>query len=1609
MPTPPAPLFFPEALHAPGHWNDLGKIHGLTRKDFEWLGHLELASQRLRSQQTPSMFAEKILLKSDAMDPIPLAGSFVLSLTPDAKGEILYTPYAGIKKFDSRSALTEQLKRQLNSATEDDDLLAFMSLSARKTLAAATNIQVNFQAIEGDVFEDQRTDITKNQGMNEQAMLDELVKLPTLTSLLATLLDELLQSPFPGLDQSQTRLNFYSVAQAHDGNQKSAPTRRWINSMSLSDAVLSYYRHQRWPNGQLYTFSHPEKEPTDTDQSHWETAVKTVSGKLMNLLSGKLQRYWDTAAADGASRRDFFSRAIREKARAEFLFKREAEIISPEECQALHPLIQPTAGTSSTLTLETVRLWEYKANYVELAGSLMISHSPSNTFLYTPSQGLQVLKDYQDLKDTLLSKFSAAAHEDELYGLLSLDERNRFIGFNHPQVSGEVISGSIFKKLFEAIITKQLQNMEYVLQVFRHSDGAVNVHALFDKALDIRAMISDQLLTLNVQGRWSTRPVLSGNQLPSLVLADKAAAFVKTFSDVQSLLSAEFASQPIASLALQSVYLEKLKPRITHAFSVGLRGEASLRGLNATLRGTDRAIVDTVLNPDRPDRRTRLALNGFRPDAYSLILECSGQNDVLPLANCLLLTERGGLDIQHSGRAILWTPAAGLEVFATVDSATTELNRRLLDANKRLQLLENLSPNQRTFHQRYKLNSLRLIEGHVLQRLAQSSIDHFLARCEYLRSLKLGDAQQIKALKNMTQRVIDTNLQRAMLISQAIARQQSLPAWLGMAPLEEQQLHIELLEQYRNSVTDDKDYLHGIQTLTSYVHERLVSLMGSRFPGTELNPDHIKITPDLALTGSSRSLTEFALNPVNVSQGIGFKIASTTSQALPERLNQDAVRQLVQSLNIQSDYAKRVKDALTKAGPDAKSRMQRFVQQLPWQLLQHAHALKLQQRLSGSAFDLIWQVLDMPDAIARAAVAGAHAIARPLELIKTAGATAVKTLGLYLIGPGAGHNGSQILYAPYHAGSIFTEFENEASVISAINTPGPLQELIIRRLPEAEQSSFSNLFKSTVGQQSEITLASSPIRGNLFAQLFNDNVSLLSKMLDSHSKITGQQEWEAAKNLFSSGIRLVSGLLPGKLSYLLFLWQSYKDFKDSAEALQDHHWKRALQAFIAGAAQLVSLGRLSLEASIESAPATATTPPAANPLVVPQWSHVKPTAPTRTVLQPFETTTVALKDLTRRTTDGTYLEATSKRTYAPVGGKVYRVAKAGAIWRMIKDQQQGPALLTAPGNQLVIDPDSHTIHYGKALSKMHNQFASSLTVREVMNIEARGMEDIRAKHPEKARMIVQAIDLARNYAFNSLHNLAQLRHSNPGTRLDTFLKAFFDVGNIDASTLDKIKKVIVPICKALVDPNEDLMNTDRFVVGSNKYGLDTTIAFVVHDDAQKRVHFTERFFDPELDWYKSCLTEPFDVDDHARAVTLIHEFSHLFSKTVDIASLEARRPYSDLIATVTRFGAKTKKTQEDFQRQALSLDTPREELFARWNDTLQSWISLDSIDGLDHVGKDILKTTGCTTMDEARNAFRNPRDANLRIDTILRNADSIARLICEMGRQLDPVPVSHPV
>ena len=125
-------------------------------------------------------------------------------------------------------------------------------------------------------------------------------------------------------------------------------------------------------------------------------------------------------------------------------------------------------------------------------------------------------------------------------------------------------------------------------------------------------------------------------------------------------------------------------------------------------------------------------------------------------------------------------------------------------------------------------------------------------------------------------------------------------------------------------------------------------------------------------------------------------------------------------------------------------------------------------------------------------------------------------------------------------------------------------------------------------------------------------------------------------------------------------------------------------------------------------------------------------------------------------------------------------------------------------------------------------------------------------------------------------------------------------------------------------------------MGTNRKPEETTSIAFSHGQGYYSaiVHFTEKFFDQQLDWYKSSLTQPFDVDGHGQAAILIHEFAHLFSEAVDIAYLESRLPFSDLVDVGHRpMAQKINSLKWTSSETPLSMKTPKEELFARWGDS----------------------------------------------------------------------------
>ncbi|WP_455927016.1 dermonecrotic toxin domain-containing protein [Pseudomonas capeferrum] len=1044
--------------------------------------------------------------------------------------------------------------------------------------------------------------------------------------------------------------------------------------------------------------------------------------------------------------------------------------------------------------------------------------------------------------------------------------------------------------------------------------------------------------------------------------------------------------------SLPRVYLENLKASMAHAMSVAIQGEARLRRLNNSLDARDQALVNTVFDHQYPDRRRRQGLDGFVPDAYALTVEPSGQAQRVPLAHCLILTERGGLDPSHSGRALMWTPARSLESFANIAQLRAELERRLADPERRGSLLDNLDPRQRKPHLHYALSSFMLINGDVAQHRQQSWIDHYIARRAHCLKLNLSGSALLNRFAVLEQALPVTGLRHTAQIAQTLMAQQSLPAWLGMAPVMEQQRHMEILEQYRHNLKDDTDYLHDFSSLSQYVHDKLSTLLMDY----AVSPTNVYIKPRLVLAGQPQNLVDYALNHIT-QQAATFDVDSTVTGLTPT-----VIRQLLARLTLKQDKQAYLAEKLTPGKPGAAAREQRFIRQLPWQLLQHAHALMLQERLSPAGLSLIQQIVDMPDAIARAAVEGATAIIRPLELIATVGARAIKALGAYVIS--ATEKQPLVLYTPYCPQLTFQEFENPASLLHRLNLPGQLQYWVIGLLPTPEQATYKNLWASTAGSVSEFSLATTPIQGHALKHLYRDNIALMSHMLEQQNQPDGQSGWDTIKALFTGGLQQALELLPGKLMLPIVVWQSYRLFKASAEALQQHQWRLALQTFIDGVGQMATLRDLMHTPAVTNN----AEPPSEMTKKSRTWQDIDLTAQARTRLQAYEAHEPSLESPSATT--GVFTTKTN-RHYLPYEGKVYHAEKSGSDWRLFNAQSKGPHMRRDTERKWHLDTRPLIRRHGPGFSRTLERRAVRLVARDVMNIEARGMDAIRRVSPRRAQAIVDALDLATFYLHNCQQNLQLLAPQYPRvTRIHRFVNRFFGIpadpdtgpGEFPQALVKKLQATVDAILEEVLDPSLYSLNSKRFIAGAHIAEPERHWAFTIDDDPDRCIYLSENFFTTPMSLFEGQLTGYFDREMHARATTLIHELTHIVCNTVDAAYLNTVLPFSDLIEVLTQDGRELRDWIKDIQENVYSVSTPFRQLFKSMDATGVFGDDLGTDPDNDYIKEQILQTTGGVDLSDARGIFKT--NLTRRFDTQMDNADSLTLLITTLGRQLDPIP-----
>ncbi|MFJ7794251.1 dermonecrotic toxin domain-containing protein [Pseudomonas sp. NPDC096950] len=1588
MTAPPLPYFFDEAETAaiarqPG---DREKALNFSIDDLKWLKAIYLATDTARVAHKPGMQVHRLLLTPDNGTAIPLAGAFSMS-RPNHGEAMLYTPWKGLIKYADINDLKSTVNRWLGESAGKRELLRYLSIEQRCTVLAASTLSVSTQSIDGAVFQDQETIIEANQNHNITTMLAELIKSPTLRSMLDEVLKNALARRFPGLDQRRTRLDSFAGT---------APKRQ-LSSLSLSEAVLHYYLNNQWPDGDTRGFIHPARAvSSDADNLTWEVAIKEIAQSLTPHLRSLLDTFWNSPMGNGLARSEFFAQSLADTYCVDLLLKRQQGILTSEEYLRLMDVT--LAGTddlpasNDPVRIEKVRISAPLKHYVEPACTLMIGTDKSSAFLYTQARGVETSGSLGQIKNTLLGMLKSEGHDDNLFNFLSLEDRGLFLSLEEQQrvILGAPISGPVFAYLMADVMAKQRQNLTYALSRYRESAGVLDPHALLDNALDVRALIDKRLLPVDANGRWSTRADQRWSAQPATMRADSAKQQLALLASVENSLQQQLQIHPAISSAVTTLAqaedgvrasLELLKPKFAHTLSTALRSELKLRGLSRTLGSVEQTMVQAVL--DTPVRIKRSALNGFLPDVFGLALKADGA-DPLKLASCFVLTERGGLDPEHSGKTVLWTPGLGFEAFPSLTPMRAELNRRLLSDFERHGLLENLQRSERVPGRIFTLAPLQLIHEDFLEHLQKPYVQLDKTLVERALASSLPTRHRADLLSLTALAIPKTGLQRATDIAQSLITRQKIPAWLANASLEDQILHTELLAQYLNNVTDDKDYLSGIRSLERTTHHELHKQLKADKHNVDPDTVEIRISPRATSDARTQTLPAFALIHLHDLDTLSFKPASRTNTALPAGLDETYIKNLIRNLKPGEHQRAELTQAFAESHADAATRKQRFAKQLPWQLLHYAHAEKLQERLSPTGFDLIRQVIDMPDAIARDAVEGSNAIIRPLELSGANSETAIKVPGVYLIGPKKDADGPQVLLAPYSPEHGVKEYENESTLLTELKTTGALQRWVLNSLSPADRTLCKTRLAAT---GTPASLASSPIKGSLFQQLFKDNAELLARLLGCQSDKDGQSEWATIKHVLGEDVDQALTFVSGKLAYPVTVWRSYRDIKDSVEDLQEHKWGAATKAFVRGMAQLAML-RESMDTR-EPSPLAVDTATACERIDI--------TAPERTRLQRHESTDVDLGSLALDSKLGLYTNAATKQHYAPIDGKVYPIQKRGSRWIIRSDKLDGPYALQNATKKWVLDADVPTPRYN-----LLQRLKTWNTVSHGMNVEADGMSEIRQLFPVRARLIDEGLDLATTYAWNSFRNLQLLKTtSSRTTPVQLLIRDFLDVPQVLPEHVTMIEKVVQEILGGLLDPTLRREKSTRFVIGRAKEEAEHILAFAIPADDRNKIYLAEKFFFPKFDHYRNYMKDAsFPINTHTRAVTLIHELSHIVCKTEDIAYLDSSRPFADLIETTTLRAIALKDTLTDIQSKALSNRTLPEELFAVFNPEDETWEDFGetTFEYTDRALAHVLRLTGKDTLDEARTAFRE--DATLRLAVQLGNADSVSWLISQLGRQL---------
>ncbi|WP_295476919.1 DUF6543 domain-containing protein [uncultured Pseudomonas sp.] len=1046
---------------------------------------------------------------------------------------------------------------------------------------------------------------------------------------------------------------------------------------------------------------------------------------------------------------------------------------------------------------------------------------------------------------------------------------------------------------------------------------------------------------------------------------------------------------------------------------------------------------------DRPVDSLRHALGAERVEVCRVQLIGGREQPAVRLDETLVLRRESG-----AGGLVLWALCEGFSEHDSPAALERSLAEQMSYAEVRANWMSQLEFDDRHRLQQYLERpeaALRLelqlepITGHFIQVMQTEALER---QCRAaVRTLRRVQAWRAPApiiresiypfeLDESNRRLLD----RVTATMQMILADARLPLWVRKASIHQLKELSRIVQRWYVACHSERSFLNDIPEPRAFAYGRLQARLEVDFPGVGLDPDSIMVTltrytPGLVGSGETpqslpaattqvrTSLTDYAIERFSAAQEGMISMTTSHGGHLDPRLTSIYLDRLVKDLDISAAYRLMLETRFSPMDPDYAQRLRDYAEQVPPLELLRCYSLYVVGRLSETGYRFVEAILNMPEALSRQEVLGRRLVFSPLQLLAAPGMQPDRVPGAFVIAPTEPQTGPWLLYTLFNADFIVQEYSSKQALLDDLHTSESLQALILERLGPFGRRLYANggfrephvpFSAESTGDvpwqaPGPVTLLMAPVQGNALRTLFESTGEVMRWWFGRLSVTNAEAEHAKTRFLWTLGVEQVLSLLPGRLGALLGVWQSHGLFKASALDAQQAQWGKAAAEMLAALSLLIAARRTIHETPVESEPESEPSDSeseavADGPHVLgfPEfsWSNDGMTPELWGRLRPFQVHDVLLNELRHEELLNVYVDDEG-RCFVPLAGATYQAARDENGWYILRDDERGPRILVDNQQQWQIDVRGGLRGGGGALTRLSNGLIQ-VDVNHSMIVEARGMPEIRQRYSNRAMAISEAHAQARNYLETCLDNLAfrdaaGARHSS----VDAWVAEFFGTPQPDARLYGELERTVRVLYQELMDSSLSPWNSSRYVVGTRRYSGENTLAFTFPREPQKCLYLTERFFlDPV------CRLKPsvrrigqFNVGTHFRAAVLLHELSHLYCATEDIAYLESHMPFVDLLDDNSTY-RRGLKAEMLVHQNGLSHRTPSDRLFYRHNDD-GTWQDLGSEDP--KVLRKIFVITGKKTLAQARSEFY--ANVQVRTDVMLANADTVALLVTQLGRR----------